>query len=45
MMHLLRETSASNSNTFGRYENHNIKGTIPIVILIEQAEASNIPPV
>ena len=41
-MHLLRRASASHSDTFGRYE---IRGIFPIVKLVEQAEASNIPPV
>ena len=38
-MHLLRKASASNSDTFGRYENRKLRGTFPIVILVEQAEA------
>ena len=44
-MHLLRKVSASNNDTFGRYEIHKLGGTFPIVILVEQADASNIPPV
>ena len=38
-------SSASNSDTFERYGIHKIRDTIPIVILVEQAEASNILPV
>ena len=41
-MHLLR--NACNSDTFGRYEIHKLSGTFPIVIIVEQAEASNILP-
>ena len=41
-MHLLRKVSASNSDTFGRYEILKLRGTFTIVILVEQAEASNI---
>ena len=41
-MHLLRKVSASNSETFGKYEIRKLRGTFPIVILVEQAEASNI---
>ena len=40
MMHLLRKTSASNSDIFERYEICKLRGTFPIVILVEQAEAS-----
>ena len=43
-MHLLRRASASNSDMFGtRYEIRKLRGTFPIVILVEQADASNIP--
>ena len=45
MMHLLRKVNASNSDTFRRYEIHQLRGTFPIVILVAEAEASNIPPV
>ena len=45
MMHLLRKASASNSATFGRYEICKLRGTFTTVILVEQADASNIPPV
>ena len=41
MMHLLRKPNASNSDTFGRYEIWQLRGTFPIVILVEQAEASS----
>ena len=44
-MHLLRKASATNSDTFGRYEIRKLKGTFPIVILVERTEASNISPV
>ena len=44
-MHLLRKVSGSNSDTFERYNIRKLRGTFPIVILAEQAEASNIPPV
>ena len=44
-VHLLRKASDSNSDTFGRYEIRKVRGTFPIVILVEQAAASNIPPV
>ena len=44
-MHLLRKVSASNGDTFGRYEIRKFRGTFPMVILVEQAEARNIPPV
>ena len=44
-LHLLRKSSASNSDTFGRYAIRKLRGTFPIVILIEQAEANNIHPV
>ena len=44
-MHLLRKASASNSDTFGRYDILKLRGTFPIVIHVEQSEASNIPPV
>ena len=44
-MYLLRKASVSNSDMFGRYEIRKLRGTVPIVILVEQAEASNIPPV
>ena len=44
-MHLLRKPSASNSERFGRYEIRKRRGTFHIVILVEQAEASKIPPV
>ena len=42
-MQLLRK--ASNSDTFGRYEICKLRGTFSIVTLVEQADASNIPPV
>ena len=42
-MHLLRKASASNSDTFCRYEICKISRTFPIVILVKQAEASNTP--
>ena len=44
-MHVLRKVSASNSDTFERYEIRKLRGTFPIVILVEQTEDSNIPPV
>ena len=44
-INLLRKASASNSDTFGRSEIRKLRGTFPIVILVEKAEASNIPPV
>ena len=44
-MNLLRKASASNNDTFGRYEIHKLRGTFPIVILVEQAESGNTPPV
>ena len=44
MMHLPRKESAYNSDTFGRYKIHNLRGTFLKVIIVEQAEASNIPP-
>ena len=44
-MHLLRRASASNSDTFERYEISKLTGTFLIVILVEQAETSNILPV
>ena len=44
-MHLLRKTSASNSDSLGRYQISKLRRTFTIVILIQQAEASNIPPV
>ena len=37
--------TASNSDTFERYEIRKLRGTFPIVILVEQAVARNIPPV
>ena len=39
MLHLIRKVSASNSDTFGRYEIQKLTGTFPV------AEASNISPV
>ena len=42
-MHLLTKASASNSDTCGRYEICKLRGIFPIVILVEQSEASNIP--
>ena len=36
MMHLLRKGSASNSDTFGRYDIRKLRGKVPIVILVEQ---------
>ena len=45
MMHLLRKASTSNGDTFERYEICKLKGTFHIVIVVEQAEASNIHPV
>ena len=39
-MHLLKKVSASNSDTFGTYNISKLRGTIPIVILVEQAETS-----
>ena len=44
-MHLLRIGSASNSDTFESYEIRKFRGTFTIVILAEQAEAGNTPPV
>ena len=44
-MYLLRKANASKSDMFGRYEICKLTGTFPIVILVEQAEASNICPV
>ena len=45
-MHLLRKASACNNDMFGRYEFRKLRGTFPIVILVEQeAEANNILPV
>ena len=44
MMHLLRKASASNSDTFERYDMHKLRGTFPIVTLVEQAPARNITP-
>ena len=41
-MHLLSIASASNSDTFVRYEIRKLRRTFPMVILVEQAEASNI---
>ena len=41
-MHLLRKASASNSNTFGRYKISKLRSIFLVVILVEQAEASNI---
>ena len=41
-IHLLKKASA-NSDMFGRYEICKLRGTFPIVILVQQAEASNIP--
>ena len=41
-VYMLRKASASHSDTFGRYEIRKLRGTFPIVILVEQAEASNI---
>ena len=43
MMHLLRKASASNSDMFGRYVIHKLRGTFPIVILVEQADAGKHP--
>ena len=42
-IHLLRKLSASNNDMVERYEICTLRGTFPIVILVEQA--SNIPPV
>ena len=44
-MHLLRKANDSNIGTLERYEIRKLRGTFPIVILVEQAEAINIPPV
>ena len=44
-MHLLTKASASNGDMFGRYEIFQLRGTFPIVILVKEAEARNIPPV
>ena len=44
-MQLLRKASASNSDDFGRYEIRKLRGTFRIVIRVEQAHDSNIPPV
>ena len=43
--HLLIKASTSNSETVVGYEIRKFRGTFPIVIAIEQAEAINIPPV
>ena len=45
IMHLLRKVSDSNNDMFGRYAICKVRGTFPTVILVEQAESSNIPPV
>ena len=42
---MIRKGNASKSDTFERYEICKFRGTFPIVILVEQVEASNIPPV
>ena len=35
VMHLLRKVSASNSDMFGMYEICKLRGTFPMVILVE----------
>ena len=44
-IYLVRKANASNSDTFGMYEIHKLRGTFHIVILVEQAKANNTPPV
>ena len=44
-MYLHRKASASNSDTFGRYGIRKLGGMFPMIILVEQAEDSNFPPV
>ena len=41
-MHLLRKASAS--NTFGMYEIRKLRGTFPLVILVEQAKRESPEP-
>ena len=45
MMHPLRKASACNSDMLGRYTIRKSRGTFPIVIFVEQTDASNIPSV
>ena len=45
IVHLLRKASASDRDTFERYDIRKLRGTFLIIILVEKTcKASNIPP-